>query len=87
MFKKCLLMVVCTLSLVGCGNKFSDDCKNAGLSGSECRKIVNEYSELGEDVVKAVIRGEGKLKQEKIEWYQILNERKQEGLDHIDSMR
>lgn len=61
MFKKCLLMVVCALSLVGCGNKYSNLCEENGLDSYTCNKIVDEYKDLGEQVVEAMIRGEGEI--------------------------
>lgn len=61
MFKKCLLMVVCALGLVGCGNKYSNLCEENDLDSYTCNKIVDEYEDLGEQVVEAMIRGEGEI--------------------------
>ena len=75
MFKKCLLMVVCALSLVGCGNKYSNLCEENGLDSYTCNKIVDEYKDLGEQVVEAMIRGEGEIQRRNDELSQQFEER------------
>ena len=75
MFKKCLLMVVCALCLVGCGNKYSNLCEKNGLDSYTCNKIVNEYKDLGEQVVEAMIRGEGEIQRKNDELSQQFEDR------------
>jgi hypothetical protein len=82
MFKKCLLMVVCALSLVGCGNKYSNLCEENGLNSYTCNKIVDEYKDLGEQVVEAMIRGEGEIQRRNQELYQQATESYEQGLQY-----
>lgn len=82
MFKKCLLMVVCALSLVGCGNKYSNLCEENGLDSYTCNKIVDEYKDLGEQVVEAMIRGEGEIQRRNDELYQQATESYEQGLQY-----
>lgn len=83
MFKKCLLMVVCALSLVGCGNKYSNLCEENGLDSYTCNKIVNEYKDLGEQVVEAMIRGEGEIQRRNDELSQQFEERYEQASQYL----
>ena len=82
MFKKSLLILTCGLCLVGCGNKYSKLCDDNNLSDYTCNKIVNEYEDLGEQVVEAMIRGEGEIQRRNQELYQQATESYEQGLQY-----
>ena len=74
MFKRTLLLLTCGLCLVGCGNKYSNLCEENGLDSYTCNKIIDEYKDLGEQVVEAMIRGEGEIQRKNDELSQQFKE-------------
>ena len=73
--RKIIFIMLVALCLVGCGNKYSNLCEENDLNSRTCNEIVNEYEDLGEQVVEAMIRGEGEIQRRNDELSQQFEDR------------